>query len=108
MGVKNVGSRGTSIVWVTTPVEKKLPQAKWSEDAIIRKNKTAVTFAKFLKDDVDYEDSVCYVLYYDITDGFVYLKDVREDVLYSVPNASKAKGYTLALKLSIHYNDNTV
>jgi hypothetical protein len=102
MGVK--GNRESrSMTWMMTPEKNKLPNAKWSEDAIIRKPGTSDSFAKFLRDGDNYEKFVAYVMYFDKSDNIAYLKDVREDVLYTIPKASKAKGYTLATKLNKYH-----
>lgn len=102
--------KSTSIMWSSTPIDKREPNVGWSEDAIIRifdSGKTD-TFDKYIRNSgVSFTDFVAYVLYYDNKENMTYLKDIREDVIYSIPSGAKAKGYTLAFKLNMHYNPKT-
>jgi hypothetical protein len=94
------------IVWGQTPIDKRKSNVTWSEDAFIRiyNNLKYDTFDDYLRNSgSSYVDYVVYVLYYDSKDNIIYLKDIREDVLYSIPNGTKSIGYTLAFKLNVHY-----
>lgn len=92
--MSNVSDTSKSVMWKPTPMDKKLPNAGWSDDAIVR-------FYDVSGD--TFEDKVVYVLYWDNVDNMTYLKDIREDVLYSLPSGAKAKGYTLAFKLNLNH-----
>jgi hypothetical protein len=96
-----------SVMWSPTPLDKKFPNSGWSEDAKIRIFDTGKTDQEtILKDnELSYVDVVVYVLYWDNVDNMTYLKDIREDVLYSIPSGAKAKGYTLAFKLNMNHKD---
>ena len=103
-----VSNSNKSMMWSSTPLDKKLPNAGWSEDAIIRIYDTGKTdtFDKYIKNSgISYTDFVAYVLYYDSKDNMTYVKDIREDVLYAIPSGAKAKGYTLAFKLNMNYKE---
>ncbi len=103
-----VSNNSHSVMWSSTPHDKLLPNAGWSEDATIRifdSGKTD-TFDKYIKNSgISYIDFVAYVLYYDTKENMTYVKDIREDVLYAIPSGAKAKGYTLAFKLNLNYKE---
>ena len=92
-----------SIMWSDTPLKNKPTHIGWSKDAIIRvySNDGKQTDSSNNK----YDDFIAYNLYYDNKDNRVYLKDIRNDVLYDIPTGSMAKGYTLAFKLNLAYNE---
>lgn len=95
-----------SIMWSSTPLDKKFFDTGWSEDAMIRVYDSGRTdsFEKFIRNSgVSFYDYVVYVLYYDNKENMTYLKDIRSDVLYSIPSGAKSKGYVLAAKLNYAY-----
>ena len=96
-----------SMMWSPTPLDKRLPNVGWSEDAIIRIFDSGKTDKESLlkNSGVSYVDFVAYVLYYDTKENMTYVKDIRENVLYAIPSGAKAKGYTLAFKLNINYKE---
>lgn len=96
-----------SVMWGQTPLDKKFPNAGWSEDATIRIFDTGKTDEEtMLKNSgLTYVDVVAYVLYWDDKESMTCLKDIREDVLYTIPSGAKAKGYTLAFKLNMNYKE---
>ncbi len=96
-------SKSNTIMWSDTPLKNKMDNVGWSQDATIRVYDSGST--KTDTNGIKYNDFIVYILYYDNKDNIVYLKDVRNDVLYSIPSGAKAKGYTLAFKLNTAYNE---
>ena len=92
--------------WKPTPLEDRSDNVGWSDDGIIKIFDTGRTdtFDKYIKNSgLTYIDMVGYVLYYDKKEKMVYLKDIRDNVLYAIPSGAKSKGYMLAYKLnSLH------
>ncbi len=105
---KRTMTHSKQMVWGQTPLDQRKPNVSWSEDGTIRiydPEKTD-TFDKFIKNSgITYTNLVAYILYYDTKDKMTYLEDVRDGVLYSIPQGAKAKGYTLAVKLNLIYKD---
>ena len=97
-----------SMMWKDTPIEKKLLNTSWSQDAIIRTydHEKTDTFEKYIKNSgISYIEQIVYTLYYDNKDSITYLKDIRNDIIYKLPVNGKSKGYTLAFRLNISYQD---
>lgn len=105
MGSPSVANK--NMMWGQTPMDKRLPNVGWSEDAIIRIFDSGKTDKESLlkNSGVSYVDFVAYILYYDTKENMTYVKDIREDVLYAIPSGAKAKGYTLAFKLNMNYKE---
>jgi spore coat protein U-like protein len=96
-------SKSNTIMWSDTPLKDKPKNVGWSQDATIRVYRNEGNE----KDSTGnrYDNFIAYKLYYDSKENSVYLKDIRSNVLYSIPSGAKAKGYTLAFKLNIAYNE---
>ena len=99
--------RSNGIMWKPTPLDKMPPNASWSEDAILRvftENRPDSVNQYIRESGKTYADYVGYILYYDNKESMTYLKDVRDNILFSIPSGAKAKGYTLTFKLNQYYN----